>query len=416
MDKIIEPIGNIKGVIEIPSSKSYGQRVLACALINKEETIISNLGISDDEQAILQLITDFGANISFEKEKIIVQGNTKVRNSKLELNCNESGLGARMITPILSNQNIPITLNAKGSLLNRPMRQFDEILEMLNVKFKSNDGKLPFDIQGPLVPRSIQIDGSLSSQFVTGMILGYVASPLLRNEAIEIINPTSIPYIELTLDVLAQFGVELKMDNNKLQFDGPYTLKQTNIRIESDWSSASFFLVAAAILGDVTFIGLNIDSKQADKRILGAIADFGAEIIFEENSIRIIKKENNPFEFDATHCPDLFPPLAVLASFASGISRIKGVSRLKHKESDRASSIKEELNKMGGKISNVDDVMIIEGIHAAKSARINPHGDHRIAMASAIMGLKSDGVTIIENSEVVKKSFPAFFDFLNKLI
>ena len=320
-----------------------------------------------------------------------------------------------MITPILANANFPIHLNGHGSLLNRPMNQFDAILNDLGVNFQSNEGKLPFQIQGPLKPQNIKIDGSLSSQFVTGLILGFVASPLLKNETIEVVNPTSIPYIELTLDVLRNFGVELKFENNKIQFAGPYKLKETEISIEGDWSSASFFLVAAAIQGDITIHGLNIESKQADRKILEALQDFGAEILLD-NGIRIIKNQSKAFEFDATHCPDLFPPLAVLASFGKGESKIKGVSRLIHKESNRAQTIQSELTKMGAKISIVGDEMLIQGIENVNSAEINPHGDHRIAMSCAIMALKADKPTTIQDSEVVNKSFPDFYNFLGKLV
>jgi 3-phosphoshikimate 1-carboxyvinyltransferase len=274
---------------------------------------------------------------------------------------------------------------------------------------------LPFQIQGPLKPKRIKINGSLSSQFITGLILGYVSSPLLRNEIIEVINPTSIPYIQLTLGVLQNFGVDLKFDDNKIQFSGPYKLNETNISIEGDWSSASFFLVAGAILGDITIHGLTLNSNQADRKILEALKDFGAEIILNEG-VQIVKKDTKAFNFDATHCPDLFPPLAVLASFAQGESIIKGVSRLIHKESNRAHTIKSELSKMGAKISIVGDDMLIQGIEKAKSGLIDPHGDHRIAMACAIMALKAEEATTIKNPEVVRKSFPDFFEYLEKIV
>lgn len=415
MQKIIYPSNRVNGSIIIPASKSYGQRVLACAFINKERTTILGLGNSDDEQGLFQLILEAGAEIQRIDGEISVKGVELNNQTELNLNVGESGLASRMMTPILSNASFTIHLNGKGSLLHRPMNQFDEVFKRLEVDFQSNSGKLPFRILGPLHPKNIQIDSSLSSQFITGLILGYVASPMLRNEIIEVLNPTSIPYIELTLDVLRSFGVELRFQNNKIQFSGPYQLKQTEIEIEGDWSSASFFLVAAAILGDITIHGLNIESKQADRKILEALKDFGAEISIE-NGVQIIKNQSKAFDFDATHCPDLFPPLAVLASFGIGESKIKGVSRLFHKESNRAHTIQSELTKMGAKITIFDDEMRIQGIEKVNSAEINPHGDHRIAMACAIMALKANKPSSIQNSEVVNKSFPDFYDYLVKLI
>lgn len=405
----------VKGDLKIPSSKSHGQRILACSLISKNTTSIRGLGLSDDEQAILDLIIDAGAEVRVGLEEIHVTGKGFNPSASLELNCNESGLGARMLTPILANSSASVQLIGKGSILNRTMHLFDEVFDQLDVDFHSNAGKLPFQMKGPLVPRSIAIDGSISSQFATGLILGFIASPLLRNEVIELKNPASLPYIELTLDVLSSFGVDLKLVDHTIHFSGPYELKPTEIKVEGDWSSASFFLVAGAILGDVKISGLNVLSKQADVKILEALYDFGAEIILNTDSVRIVKDRQYAFEFDASHCPDLFPPLAVLASFGNGISRIKGVSRLIHKESNRAESIQSELNKMGANITIEGDDMLIEGVKKMKGSSIDPHGDHRIAMAASIMGLTARGKTSIHNSEVVNKSFPEFFEYLNRL-
>ena len=414
MQTIIFPTNQVKASFSIPASKSHSQRVLACSLINKEKTIILWLGNSDDEQGLFQLISEVGAKIERIDGKIIIEGVELNNQTELNLNFGESGLAARMMTPILANANGQINLNGQGSLLNRPMNQFDEVFKRLGVDFSSHSGRLPFRIHGPLKPQNIQIDGALSSQYITGLILGYVASPLLRTEIIEVLNPTSIPYIELTLEVLRNFGVELEFKDNKIQFAGPYKFKETEISIEGDWSSASFFMVAAAILGDITIHGLNTDSKQADCKILEALADFGAKISLE-NGVQIIKSHSRAFKFDATHCPDLFPPLAVLASFAEGESIIKGVSRLFHKESNRALSIQSELTKMGAKISVVNDEMRIKGIEKVNSAEINPHADHRIAMACAIMALTADKPTTIQDSEVVNKSFPDFYNCLDSI-
>ena len=415
MQTIIFPTNQVKASFSIPASKSHSQRVLACSLINKEKTIILGLGNSDDVQGLFQLISEMGAKIERIDGKIIIEGVELNNQTELNLNFGESGLAARMMTPILANAYGLINLNGQGSLLNRPMNQFDEVFKRLGVDFASHSGRLPYRIHGPLKPQNIQIDGALSSQYITGLILGYVASPLLRTEIIEVLNPTSIPYIELTLEVLRNFGVELEFKDNKIQFAGPYKFKETEISIEGDWSSASFFMVAGAILGDITIRGLNLNSKQADRKVLEALKDFGADLLLE-NGVRIIKNQSKAFDFDATHCPDLFPPLAVLASFANGESRIKGVSRLIYKESNRAVTIQSELTKMGAKISIVGDEMLIQGIENVNSAEINPHGDHRIAMSCAIMALKADKPTTIQDSEVVNKSFPDFYNFLGKLV
>jgi 3-phosphoshikimate 1-carboxyvinyltransferase len=412
MEKIISNFMKVEGYLKIPPSKSLSQRILACALISRETTTINNLGNSDDELAVFQLIKDVGARVGHNGRDLNIEGIDFKNCSVTTLNFHESGLATRMFTPILANFSSKIEFIGKGNILKRPMGTLVEFMNLLEIDFQSTQGKLPFQLKGPLVPKSIKIDGSISSQFVTGLILGYVASPLLRNEIIEVINPTSIPYIELTLEVLRKFGVDLKLEENKIQFQGPYHLKSTNITIEGDWSSASFFLVAAAINGDIQVDGLNLNSKQADRKLLDALKDFGAKINFEDG-LRVSKNEANSFNFDATHCPDLFPPLVVLASFANGVSKIKGVNRLKYKESNRAESIQLELTKLGAEIQVVGDEMIINGIKQVKPAVINPHGDHRIAMAASIMAIFSTlGNSTILDADVVRKSFPQFFDFL----
>jgi 3-phosphoshikimate 1-carboxyvinyltransferase len=415
MIREIHGISRIAGELTIPPSKSYTQRVLACSLISDKSTIIHRMGFSDDETAILELIKEAGADLFIDGETLRVKGEGFNPKTLLELNCNESGLGARMMTPILANSNHRIILNGKGTLLRRTMKIFDEVLPKMNVDFHSNDSRLPFNILGPLKPVSLEIDGSISSQFITGIILGYVASPLLREEILTVRNPMSIPYIELTIEILSLFGVDLKFEDNKIKFSGPYQMRNTEVTIEGDWSSGAFILVAAALGGDVTVKGLTINSSQADKRVLDALKDFGAGLIITDQFVRAFSNEKRPFTFDATHCPDLFPPLAVLASYAAGESRIKGLGRLTHKESNRALTIRSELKKMGADILFAGDEMIIRGVSEMKGTTIDSHGDHRIAMAASIMGLFASGSTYIQHSEAVNKSFPKFYDFLARL-
>jgi 3-phosphoshikimate 1-carboxyvinyltransferase len=335
-----------------------------------------------------------------------------IHNKDLAINFGESGLSARMFTPLLSVSTNSVKMEAKGSLLNRPMNFFDSILTDLQVDFNSTNGYLPFEMKGPLVPKNCSIDGSMSSQFITGLIYAYAASPLTRKIQIQIENPTSIPYILLTLEVLKRFGVTVLLENDTLFFDGPYVFNPTTISIEGDWSSASFLLVSGAISGSITIDNLNSNSQQADKKILEALKDFGAIISENNTSITITKNKNNAFYFDATHCPDLFPPLAVLAMFADGISTIKGVNRLINKESNRSVSIQEELGKMGALIFVEADDMYIKGIEKSNSAVVHSHGDHRIAMACAIAALRANGPVTIEDSQAINKSYPLFFEHL----
>lgn len=412
MEQIINPSIGIDGTIKIPASKSFGQRSYAAALLVKGETIVHNFGNSDDENAALEIIQQAGAKVNFISENQLSIQSDGIIHKDLDVNCGESGLSARMFTPLLSVNSETVNIFAKGTLLSRPMHFFDEVFTDLKVQFESNQGRLPFKMKGPIIPENCVIDGSLSSQFITGLIYAYVASSNTKKVQIEIKNPTSIPYILLTLQVLSEFGVDIKFEKNILFFDGTYVLKPTSVSVEGDWSSASFLLVAAAISGSITIENLDINSSQADKKIIEALRDFGAEVTIQETSVTVVQKERNPFRFDATHCPDLFPPLAVLAMFSEGVSTLKGVKRLANKESNRAVAIEQELGKMGAKIVVENNDMFVKGIDNSKAATVHSRGDHRIAMACAVAALKANGPVKIQEAQAINKSYPAFYEHL----
>ena len=415
MEQIVYPSLEVKGIIKIPASKSFGQRTYAAALLANGNTFVKDFGISDDENAALEIVRQAGATVKSISNNEICIASQGINQKDLEINYGESGLSARMFTPLLAVNNNSVKMEARGSLLSRPMVFLDTILNELEVDFKSANGHLPFEMKGPIVPKDCKIDGSMSSQFITGLIYAYAASTLTRKVQIQIENPTSIPYIMLTLEVLKKFGVDVLLENDTLFFDGPYIFKPTSISIEGDWSSASFLLVAGAIAGSITIDNLSIESKQADKKIIEALKDFGAVVSENKSSVSITQKENRSFSFDATHCPDLFPPLAVLAMFADGISKIKGVKRLINKESNRSLAIQEELGKLGAIIVVEGDEMFIKGIKNSNSTIVHSHDDHRIAMACAIAALKADGPVTIESSQAINKSYPLFFEHLQQI-
>jgi len=278
------------------------------------------------------------------------------------------------------------------------------------------------------VPADIRIDGSLSSQFLTGLLIAF-AKAATKPVAITVSNLKSKPYIDLTLQMMKHFGYEVENDAYKKFIVKPSfgyaqdlpTNPSTSLRIytvEGDWSGAAFLLVAGAIAGEITVKGLDLFSTQADKAILKALMDSGTNISIEEKQISI----NSPlgvggkaFHFNATDCPDLFPPLVALAGYCNGTSVIEGVSRLTHKESNRAITLQEEFGKMGIAIKLQDDLMMITGGVAIKGTVVHSHHDHRIAMACAVAALKADGETIIENAEAVDKSYPLFYEDLKLL-
>jgi 3-phosphoshikimate 1-carboxyvinyltransferase len=413
---------NIKGSIQAPSSKSSMQRACAAALISQTKTIIINPGHSNDDLASLRVIRALGAGIEnlFDGSLIIESKGIKPVNDFV--NCGESGLGIRMFAPLVALNAHTITIEGEGSLLNRPMDFFDEVLPKLGVEVRSNMGKLPIQIKGPLVPSNIQTDGSLSSQFLTGLLMAYAASDA-KNITIEVSNLKSRPYIDLTLSVMRAFGLKVPVNRNYQSF---YFSSETWIKpsgpieykVEGDWSGGSFLLVAAAIAGQAAFHGLDPGSYQADKAILQALQDTGVPMSIGNDEIQVgdsRQKKLKAFHFDATDCPDLFPPLVALASVCHGSSFIKGVSRLAHKESDRAHTLQEEFGKLGVDIMINEDVMGIKGAEKLKAARVHSRHDHRIAMATAVAALRAAGPVQIEKADAINKSYPDFFNDLTNL-
>ncbi|MCC7377813.1 MAG: 3-phosphoshikimate 1-carboxyvinyltransferase [Chitinophagaceae bacterium] len=408
----------ITGTIKAPASKSSMQRACALALLANGQTTIYNAGHSNDDLAALEIIKKLGATIELKEEELIITGGT-LKDITTEINCGESGLGIRMFAPITALSTGQISINGTGSLLKRPMHFFDEIFPQLGVSVQSDNGYLPITIKGPLKPANIIIDGSLSSQFLTGLLIAF-ANATTKPVTITVTNLLSKPYIDLTLQMIKKFGYNVENDNYKKFLIEPSAQKQIHhaYTVEGEWSGAAFLLVAAAIAGDIKVTGLDVFSTQADKAILSALMDCGVNISIKEKQITIntaLSKNGKPFQFDATNCPDLFPPLVALAAYCNGTTVIKGANRLQHKESNRALTLQQEFAKMGVEITIKDDLMLIDGGGEIKAAVLQSHHDHRIAMACAVAALKANGPSVIEDAESINKSYPVFFDDLKLL-
>jgi 3-phosphoshikimate 1-carboxyvinyltransferase len=406
------------------------QRACAAALLCDGETIINHPGHSNDDKAAIELIQQMGAKVEIEENKMVITSKG-VQPESNEVNCGESGLGIRMFAPIIALSNETITINGEGSLLKRPMDFFDQVFPKLGVAISSNGGRLPLRVRGPLQPRDIEIDGSLSSQFLTGLLMAYSKAGA-SNVSIKVKNLKSRPYIDLTIDVMDKFGFVVPENRNYEEFhfgDVDFTQSErippsttpraeaVSYIVEGDWSGGAFLLVAGAIAGSIIVEGLDVYSAQADKTILAALQQSGASLSIQANRIEVGPPlgELRPFHFNATECPDLFPPLVALASYCAGKSVIEGASRLTHKESNRALTLQEEFGKMGVSIELQDDLMIIQGGTSVKGAAVHSRHDHRIAMACAVTGLKAQGETIIEEAEAINKSYPDFYRHLQQL-
>ena len=417
MFAVIHP-SNLRGTVHAPASKSSMQRACAAALLIKGKSIIHNPGHSDDDHAAIQIIEAMGALVDPKTESLQID-TTGANPTTSEINCRESGLSIRMFTPIVALSDIPITIKGEGSLTKRPMDFFDVILPQLGVKVNSNNGKLPIMVHGPMKPKTIEVDGSLSSQFLTGLLMAYSGADA-KGVSIKVNNLTSKPYIDLTLDVMKKLGLRVPENKNYKEFvfttgihdSLPMTHEYT---VEGDWSGGAFLLVAGAIAGAITIRGLDMASTQADKVIMEALGRANASFANEAKGIKIRPAQMKAFEFDATDCPDLFPPLVALASYCNGETKLVGVNRLAHKESNRAVSLQQEFGKMGVQIETNGDTMVIHGGSGLSGAKVHSHHDHRIAMACAVAALRAKGETYIDEADAVKKSYTDFFDDLIRI-
>jgi 3-phosphoshikimate 1-carboxyvinyltransferase len=406
--------GDYAGNIIISSSKSDGQRALIIAALSIKKSSIHNLGKSNDELAVLKAIQELGAHIEFTSENVIeIQGIIEL-NSKKTINLNESGLGFRLMTSVCALFSEEITIIGEGSLKTRPMNFFDDTLTQFEVKVESNNSFLPIKIKGPLQANEVEIDTSLSSQFLSGLL---IALPFAKsNSILHIKQLNSKPYLEMTLNSLSKFGIQIRNKAFKtFEIQGNQKIKTIDYFVEGDWSSASFWLVASALGQQISVSNLNLESLQADKFILESLKHGNCIVNINQEKISIDGKNRTHIHVDLTHSPDLFPILAIYAALTPGENRLTGTSRLIHKESNRAISIQTELRKLGVSVELVDNEMIIQGQKSIKGETLDSHNDHRIAMSFGVLGMFTTSEITILNSSCVNKSYPDFWEHLNLL-
>ena len=412
----------VKGTLQAPPSKSCMQRACAAALINNGTTIIDNAGNSNDEQAAKNIVQKLGAGVDTVRKEVVITSNNHIFSSTYPgkhsiISVGESGLSLRMFAPLAALFKHEITFTGEGSILKRPVNFFEHVFPQLGVDIQTNDGKIPLVLKGPLKPKNITVDGSLSSQFLTGLLMAYAKACTIP-VSIKVNNLASKPYIDLTLGILDHFG--FKVENDHYERFNIYPAKNENkhsikYTVEGDWSNIAFLLVAGAIAGEVTVKNADTNSSQGDKRVINALESCGAQLHISKKEIKVAKNKLEPFDFDATHSPDLFPPLVALAAYCKGTSTIKGVSRLLHKESNRAKTLQSEFAKMKVDIVINGDLMLIKGANQIRGAKVSSHNDHRIAMACAVAALSAKGNTVISDADAVKKSYPTFFEDIKTL-
>ena len=369
----------LNGTVTAPPSKSAAHRALICSFLAGGGSV-SPIINSKDMQATTGVID-------------------ALKRGDSTLNCIESGSTLRFMIPVAASLGKNVTFTGEGRLPERPVGEYLEILPKHNVKVESN-GFLPLSISGKLTNGTYEAAGDVSSQYITGLLLA-LANVDGDSAVILTTKLQSKPYVDMTVKVMADYGVYVKETEFGYLIHGNQQFKKLDYTVEGDWSQAAFFLVAGAIGGNITVNGLDMNSTQGDKEIVNVIRNFGGNITVDDNEIRCFGGELKGTEIDASDIPDLVPIIAVLAAFAEGKTVIKGAERLRYKESDRIESVVQNLKLLGAQVQETTDGMIINGGKKLNSAKLKGFNDHRIVMAFSVAGLYIDGTVEIDDAESI---------------
>lgn len=397
--------------IDVNASKSHLQRALAISSLANGKSILKSCDESQDVIACKTIIERLGCTISGSRNLEINPPNRTLKN-EISIHVQESGLALRMFAFVSSIFAKQITIHANGSLLKRPIEELKMSLQNVGLSVEPNPTIYPISIHGQLTKPEVFLDGSFSSQMLSGIL---IAAPLLNHDTIiHVKNLSSKPYIDLTIDTIGDFGVKIEnQSHEKFVVKGNQTYTGREYMIEGDWSGAANHIVGAAISGKVELIGLQKKSKQADKIILDIIEQFGASSEWTTDGLIITKAAApHPIHVDLTNNPDLFPILAVLASSVEGTSVFYGTHRLLHKESNRLESVTKMLDVFQVWYSIYENSIEIHGTGKIEGGEINCFNDHRIAMGATAAASFSNEDIILENESCIKKSYPDFFNVL----
>ena len=443
--------------LDMPASKSFAQRAIVAAALADGTSHLGGYSPCGDNESALAAARRLGAKVVVKGSDLEITGISAFEKCLAinEINVGESGFLTRMLIPVLSAiADGPVRVTGEKTLLNRPLSGAHDIMasfgvrlipEVLPADSRKGDCFVPLTVKGPLVPGRADVSGKGGSQLISGLL---AALPLAGNRStVYVHDPRSIPYMFITVDVLRKFGIEIgsemEGDEDFLQTQdwslctgvtfkmrGNQHYRAADFRIEGDWSGAANFLVAGAIFGDVEVEGLDTQSLQADISIMDILMDAGASMSQLEGDaattgpVHVTRAPLCAFETDLNNCPDLFPIVAVLAAFCPGTSRIRGVERLRHKETDRAAAIVDMLTQMGVPVQVDEDEMTVEGMgfpqriltgNLLNGGHYTSHGDHRMVMALKVASLGADGPVDIDDTACVAKSFPGFLEMFEKL-
>ena len=421
-DVIVRKAERLKGEVCAPPSKAYTQRMLIAAVLSHGTSEISGPLVSDDTEATLRAVKALGAKVKAAEDCWTVGGAQPLRGAQPPIDCGESGATLRFMIPIAALAPKPSVFILGKSLEQRPIEPLLQSLKKLGAEAQHQrlGGKAAIVVKGDGISGGkTTIRGDVSSQFISGLMF---ACPMAQMDTeITLTTPLeSKGYVKMTKAVLAEHGIKVHISEefDRLHIPSNQTYKPCNHSVPGDFSSAAFLLAAAAITNsEVSVKNLSYETVQGDKVIVGILKRMGVNGKVCPDNVEIEGKGSllEAVDVDAKDIPDLVPVCAVLACYAKGISKIHDAHRLRYKESDRLLSLYLELKKMGAQITMDESSLTVKGPCALHGATIDPHNDHRIAMACAVAALGASGETRIQDAECVRKSYPKFFSDLRLL-
>ncbi len=420
MEVVVEKTARLEGVVSAPPSKAYTHRMFIAALLSNGTSWISNPLDSDDTQATLRAIEAFGAKTELRENCWTIHGQEALKAPTRPIDCGESGSTLRFMIPVAALAPGPSTFSLGSSLEKRPVAPLLESLKQLGVESalqQRKDGSSVKIRGGGIRGGKTSIKGDVSSQFISGLLF---ACPKAKEDT-EITVTTMLEskgYVQMTMEVLAKHGITATATSDfiRLWIPSNQNYSPYNHIVPGDFSSAAFLLAAAAITSSrITVKNLDYQTMQGDKAILDILQRMGSAVKAGDKFVEIDGGQLSAVNIDAIDIPDLVPVCTVLACYAKGTSNIYNAKRLRYKESNRLDTLYTELKKMGADIVMKEDSLTIKGPCAMHGATVDPHNDHRIAMACAVAALGAIGETKIQNSECINKSYPQFFNDLRSL-
>ncbi|MCW4033949.1 MAG: 3-phosphoshikimate 1-carboxyvinyltransferase [Candidatus Bathyarchaeota archaeon] len=419
MEVTVENTKQLKGVVSAPPSKAYTHRMLIAAALSDGTSKVFNPLISDDTTATLNAVQAFGAKVKMEPNVWVVTGVDKLKTPTHPIDCRESGSTLRFLIPVAALAEGSTTFLFSASFKKRPIEPLLDSLKDLGVESSvtEKNGSSVEVTGGGITGGHTSIRGDVSSQFISGLLF---ACPKAETETRITVTTDleSKSYVDMTMDVILQHDIKGSAvpDLSKIWVYPNQKYSPCDHTVPGDFSSAAFLFAAAAVTkSEVTVNNLNCNTIQGDKAILDILEVMGTSVMLGDDSVTVQGAKLEGVDIDAKDIPDLVPVLVAVACFADADSEIFNAKRLRLKESDRLASITEELTKMGAVIEEKEDGLIITGSSKLHGALINPHNDHRIAMACAVAALGAEGKTVIQDVECINKSYPKFFDDLRML-